>query len=97
MRFLNRLISCLVILCVFHANCYANAEEPAQSKDNTKIVTIFGYPFHTYSNFGQNNYFEFDASGSHTQLTINQMKSDVTARAFMTDRLSLFQSVFDNV
>ena len=91
MRYLNKIF---LYLCFFSFTCgFAHTAEGRDPKDAGEAVSLFGYPFASFSNFGVSNYFEYQSNGEHIQVTVVKMPHYEVAEIFMDDRLAQFRSV----
>jgi hypothetical protein len=93
LRYLNKIF---LYLCFFSFTCgFAHTAEGRDPKDAGEAVSLFGYPFASFSNFGVSNYFEYQSNGEHIQVTVVKMPHYEVAEIFMDDRLAQFRSVFE--
>jgi hypothetical protein len=93
MRFLNRLIKCLIIISVFSASTFVFADETKNTGD--AFVTIFGQAFRSFPTFGPGEFFESQNDAAVIQIKKINVSSEKIAKAFIKDRLILFKSVFE--
>lgn len=93
MRFLNRLIKGLIIISVLSASTFVFADETKKGGD--AFATILGQQFRSFPTFGPGRFFESKNDAAVIQLKIINVSGEEIAKAFIKDRLTLFQSVFE--
>ena len=95
MKYLSNLRWLLLVFCFYNTGSISAEKNNTQAGHNVTTKNIFGYPFKIVTNWGKSNYFEYINSDEIIQLKTFPVKSDETAHAFIDNRLSMFQSVFE--
>lgn len=95
MKYLSNLRWVLLVICFYSTGSTTAGKNITQTTRKVTTQMIFGYQFNFISNWGKSKYYEYIRANEIIQLKMYQVKSDETAHFFISNRFSLFKSVFE--